>query len=726
MSCSGPCTCLCVCCAVAACLTCLGLCCCGLLSSVQRTLSLENREIVYKFNVTQDLLPAFSPKTSASFGEEATTPSQTPSFNPCTAFASPIPFGHAGSSSSLVHPLRPGCVYKSSAANFRGNLLPSLRAQTFAGCNYLSLSSPRPPSFWFTSRRHTSEHHRNPRGAGGLPGPVLSEQAASGSWVNARAHTMQRRRASERGSRVALLHSLQLGCARLILVRSCRVGAVKLVLVQLLGKSEPRLPSSRLPERLRVLQETGGKSVQEKHAGFVQYARVVWQLGLTGVSPSSTVVVGAKRQEMGPTDRLDTCLCINLNPPNISRTEALNKSFRLIMAVMQGQRQSRPTPFPSFPPNLRLLKCTLRNRRWMSLWIPAEAGRRRPSGNSWIMKPGVTSQAPLSALRSGRWQSPNIFVSEDLLIKMKARAKPRAVCAVWGAAHTPRKQTNLLPPTLLTLGGKRKQDLVPARPFLPDEVRCRSAAWQALVAVFPGQQAAPCLAAGCTRFFLADASRWCLQGWQRAVRSCRVGAVKLVLVQLLGKSEPRLPSSRLPERLRVLQETGGKSVQEKHAGFVQYARVVWQLGLTGVSPSSTVVVGAKRQEMGPTDRLDTCLCINLNPPNISRTEALNKSFRLIMAVMQGQRQSRPTPFPSFPPNLRLLKCTLRNRRWMSLWIPAEAGRRRPSGNSWIMKPGVTSQAPLSALRSGRWQSPNIFVSEDLLIKMKARAKPRAV
>lgn len=90
-------------------------------------------------------------------------------------------------------------------------------------------------------------------------------------------------------------------------------------------------------------------------------------------------------------------------------------------------------------------------------------------------------------------------------------------CAVWGAAHTPRKQTNLLPPTLLTLGGKRKQDLVPARPFLLDEVRCRSAAWQALVAVFPGRQAAPCLAAGCTRFFLADASRWCLQGWQRAV-----------------------------------------------------------------------------------------------------------------------------------------------------------------------------------------------------------------
>lgn len=43
------------------------------------------------------------------------------------------------------------------------------------------------------------------------------------------------------------------------------------------------------------------------------------------------------------------------------------------------------------------------------------------------MKPGVTSQAPLSALRSGQWQSPNIFVSEDLLIKMKARAKPRAV-----------------------------------------------------------------------------------------------------------------------------------------------------------------------------------------------------------------------------------------------------------------------------------------------------------
>lgn len=54
MSCSGPCTCMCVCCAVAVCLTCLGLRCCGLLSSVQRTLSLENREIVYKFNVSSN------------------------------------------------------------------------------------------------------------------------------------------------------------------------------------------------------------------------------------------------------------------------------------------------------------------------------------------------------------------------------------------------------------------------------------------------------------------------------------------------------------------------------------------------------------------------------------------------------------------------------------------------------------------------------------------------
>lgn len=98
------------------------------------------------------------PLTLLLFCLQAATPSQTPSLNPCTAFASPIPFGHAGSSSSLVHPLRPGCVYKSSAANFRGNLLPSLRAPTFAGCNYLSLSSPRPPSFWFTSLRHTSEH----------------------------------------------------------------------------------------------------------------------------------------------------------------------------------------------------------------------------------------------------------------------------------------------------------------------------------------------------------------------------------------------------------------------------------------------------------------------------------------------------------------------------------------------------------------------------------------
>lgn len=43
------------------------------------------------------------------------------------------------------------------------------------------------------------------------------------------------------------------------------------------------------------------------------------------------------------------------------------------------------------------------------------------------MKPGVTSQAPFSVLRSGRWQSLNIFVLEDLLIKIEARGKPRAV-----------------------------------------------------------------------------------------------------------------------------------------------------------------------------------------------------------------------------------------------------------------------------------------------------------
>lgn len=55
----------------------------------------------------------------------------------------------------LLHPMHPAYACNSSAVNFRGNLLLSLRAQTFAGCNYLLLSSLRPLSCWFTSCRHT-------------------------------------------------------------------------------------------------------------------------------------------------------------------------------------------------------------------------------------------------------------------------------------------------------------------------------------------------------------------------------------------------------------------------------------------------------------------------------------------------------------------------------------------------------------------------------------------
>lgn len=76
-------------------------------------------------------------------------PSQTPFLNPSTIFACPIPFGHVVSSSSVSASCSShasGLRAPSSATNFRGNLILSPWAQTFAGCNYLSLSSLRPPS----------------------------------------------------------------------------------------------------------------------------------------------------------------------------------------------------------------------------------------------------------------------------------------------------------------------------------------------------------------------------------------------------------------------------------------------------------------------------------------------------------------------------------------------------------------------------------------------------
>lgn len=87
-------------------------------------------------------------------------PSQTPFPNPITIFACPIPFGHTArcsvSCSSHASRLRT----KSAATNFRGNLIPFLRAPTFAGCNYLLPSSLRPPSCRLTWRRHAHMHAR--------------------------------------------------------------------------------------------------------------------------------------------------------------------------------------------------------------------------------------------------------------------------------------------------------------------------------------------------------------------------------------------------------------------------------------------------------------------------------------------------------------------------------------------------------------------------------------
>lgn len=87
-------------------------------------------------------------------------PSQTPFLNPSMFFASPIPFGHTVSSSSVSascssHASR--LRAQSLATNFWGNLTQSLRAQTFAGCNYLLLSSLR-PSCWLTWCRHACTH----------------------------------------------------------------------------------------------------------------------------------------------------------------------------------------------------------------------------------------------------------------------------------------------------------------------------------------------------------------------------------------------------------------------------------------------------------------------------------------------------------------------------------------------------------------------------------------
>lgn len=51
--------------------------------------------------------------------------------------------------------------------------------------------------------------------------------------------------------------------------------------------------------------------------------------------------------------------------------------------------------FPSFPPDLCLLKCALRNCRWIIPCVPVEAGIRGLSGNSRVVKTGAASQAPL-------------------------------------------------------------------------------------------------------------------------------------------------------------------------------------------------------------------------------------------------------------------------------------------------------------------------------------------
>lgn len=86
-------------------------------------------------------------------------PSQTPFIKLFTIFACPIPFGHTVSScsvscSSLASRLHAKCA----AMNFRGNLIPFLRAPTFAGCNYLLPSWLRPLSCWLTWHRHAHTH----------------------------------------------------------------------------------------------------------------------------------------------------------------------------------------------------------------------------------------------------------------------------------------------------------------------------------------------------------------------------------------------------------------------------------------------------------------------------------------------------------------------------------------------------------------------------------------
>lgn len=76
-------------------------------------------------------------------------------------FAYPIPFRHVVSSSSVFASCSSrasGLRAQSQATNFRRNLIQSLRAQTFAGCNYLLPSSLRPPSCWLTWRRHACTH----------------------------------------------------------------------------------------------------------------------------------------------------------------------------------------------------------------------------------------------------------------------------------------------------------------------------------------------------------------------------------------------------------------------------------------------------------------------------------------------------------------------------------------------------------------------------------------
>lgn len=146
-------------------------------------------------------------------------------------------------------------------------------------------------------------------------------------------------------------------------------------------------------------------------------------------------------------------------------------------------------------------------KRW---WLRSLAGRQLPAllrsapGFSWQMLPAGVGRggSELVSEAHGLWLSPVTSLRSS-------------------------------PPALGTLLAR------PCQPPPPHGIECSAVKWWGIASL------------GLISFMFIFLPAQHLFQYLPKVRSYRVGAVKLALVQLLVKSEPSLPSSRLPERLRV-------------------------------------------------------------------------------------------------------------------------------------------------------------------------------